>query len=139
MFCTLDNNGAVLGFFDAAINEVPAGAVEITKAKWRQLLALQGAGRLVDGAVVTVDPNALPDDMAAARATQLTRIRAARNAKWLDFDRRYMVAQRDGADMTALDAERQALKDAPESVATALESAATAADVATVWPSVLEG
>ena len=77
--------------------------------------------------------------MAKARVEHMTRIRAARDAQWADFDRRYLAAQRDGADMTALDAERQALKDAPESVATALAAAATPEDLAAVWPAVLGG
>ena len=57
---------------------------------------------------------------------------------WLDYDQRYLTAQRDGADLTALTAERQMLKDIPNNAQTDIDSAATPAVLKTVWPSELD-
>lgn len=86
----------------------------------------------------TDDGDELKVDMAKARELQLARIRASRDAKWADFDRRYMVAQRDGLDLSALNSERQMLKDAPESVEGSIASADTPEELSDIWPAVLD-
>jgi hypothetical protein len=76
-------------------------------------------------------------DMPKARTIQMDRIRKARDAKWEDFDSRYLAAQRDGADLSALDSERQSLKDIPNNAQAAVDSASDVIALKAAWPSSL--
>lgn len=53
-FALLDDTGRPVAFFDLDINsgKIPAEAVEISDAQWRELVGNQGQRRLVDGVVV---------------------------------------------------------------------------------------
>ena len=77
-------------------------------------------------------------DMSAARIIQENKIRAARDVKWEDFDTRYVAAQRDGLDLTILDAERQTLKDVPQVVQSDIDTAATPDILKEIWPTGLD-
>ena len=68
-------------------------------------------------------------DMAKAKVSRADTIRKDRDKKWEDFDKRYVIAQRDGQDMMALETERLALKNAPKVAETLLTSATTAEDI----------
>ena len=80
----------------------------------------------------TVDIN-----MPKARDIHMDRIRRDRDGRWADFDSRYSAAQRDSQDLTALDAERQGLKDAPNNAQTNVDAAADVTALKAVWPAEL--
>lgn len=85
-----------------------------------------------DGDLYIIDLSVVPDrefrdawdinetgfnfDLDKAKTIGLERIRAARNEKWIDFDRRYSQAERDNEDLTALNEERLVLKGATDAL-----------------------
>ncbi len=68
-------------------------------------------------------------DIAKAKIIRADTIREDRDKNWEDFDKRYVIAQRDKQDMTALEAERLALKDAPYEADRILSGATTAEEI----------
>lgn len=78
--------------------------------------------------------DAVDIDMAKAKSIQMDRVRAARDVKWPDFDARYMAAQRDSMDLTALDAGRQTLKDIPNNAQIDVDAAADVTALKAAWP-----
>jgi hypothetical protein len=76
-------------------------------------------------------------DMNKAKTIQADKIRTARDAKWDDFDKRYVMAQRNGDDLTALDVERQMLRDIPNNAQVDIDAAANPDVLKAVWPAEL--
>jgi len=76
-------------------------------------------------------------DMAQAKVIQQDKIRAARDSQWPDLDRRYLSVQRDNLDLTALDAERQTLKDIPNNAQVNIDVAADVTALKAAWPTEL--
>lgn len=64
-------------------------------------------------------------DMTRAKKIYTDIIRAKRDEKWEDFDKRYVMAQRDGESLTALEAEREILKDIPQNARLDIDAATT--------------
>lgn len=81
MFATIDDVGRPTGFYDPDVHgQVPATAVELTEAQWRECLEHQGRRRIVvaDDGRVTVEPyTPPPPSVAEARAARLAEINAA--------------------------------------------------------------
>jgi len=76
-------------------------------------------------------------DISKAKVIQTDRIRASRDAKWPDFDKRYLIAEHDSADLTTLNTERQTLKDIPNNAQIDIDSATDVAALKAAWPSEL--
>ena len=77
-------------------------------------------------------------DIPRAKIIRMEQIRAARDVKWEDFDKRYVIAERDAADLTTLDTERQTLKDIPQVAQSDVDTATTESDLLAVWPTGLD-
>jgi hypothetical protein len=125
------------------------GAVDaqIGRAVWAQpecLLPIKG-WRVVDEADVPQDRSfrmawfdegagKIAHDVVKVRDTHLERLRAERNDKLDALDREWMKATGQGkkADAEAIEAKRQALRDMPVTIASALEAAQTVEDVKAV-------
>ena len=73
-------------------------------------------------------------DLAKAKVTQMDRIRAARDAKWSEFDQRYIAAERNGDDLSALNTERQTLRDIPNNAQTNVDAANDVNALKAAWP-----
>jgi len=59
------------------------------------------------------------------RSVHIKNIRKRRDAKWKNFDRRYLSAQRDNKSLTDLNVERATLKNAPSDAKILIDSATT--------------
>jgi len=70
-----------------------------------------------------------------AKEQHLARIREIRDTQWLDFDKKYMLAERDGGDLAALKEERQKRQDATK---VDLKACKTLKDIKSVMPEVLK-
>jgi len=72
-----------------------------------------------------VNGKAITQDMPECKNIAMAKVRAKRDEKFTDFDKRYNVAQRDNADLAALKAERQTLKDIPQVAQLQVDAATT--------------
>ena len=71
-------------------------------------------------------------DMVKAKTIAEDHVRYYRDFKWIDFDKRYFEAERDGDDLTSLNAERQTLKDEPQVAQPLIDAATNTAELKTV-------
>lgn len=85
---------------------------------------------LVDGVIKV--------DIPKARIIQENKIRSARDTKWADFDQRYVNAERDNLDLTALNTERQMLKNIPNNAQVDIDTATTPEILKAIWPTELD-
>ncbi len=69
-----------------------------------------------------------------AKEIQTARVREARNKAFLAFDQRYALAQRDKIDLSALDEERQMLKDLPTIYEEKIEKAKSVDELKAIFP-----
>ena len=82
----------------------------------------------------------ISEHMGKARAIHLARLRRARDRKLNAPDKAWMRASGQGneAEVAAIEAQRQALRDLPQTVAAALTAAKDRQDLKAVWPANLD-
>tara|TARA_Y100000590_G_scaffold426377_1_gene535388 strand:+ start:921 stop:1334 length:414 start_codon:yes stop_codon:yes gene_type:complete len=69
-----------------------------------------------------ISDNSFSLNLEKARELKIKQIRESRDEMFIDFDKRYNIAFRDGVDLTSLNQEREVLKQAPQKAETYLDS-----------------
>jgi len=76
-------------------------------------------------------------DMDKAKVIQADRIRKSRDAKWPEYDGRYVASQRKNLDLTSLDLEGEMLRNIPNKAQDNIDSAENITELKSAWPTEL--
>lgn len=76
-----------------------------------------------------ISNNTISLNLEKAREIKISKLRQQRDELFLDFDKRYEIANRDDLNLTALKAERQKLKDIPQKAEVYLNSCVSIAEI----------